>query len=559
MGIYDSIFYGAGGSFYGPSDTDVPTDLRFYRTNVDNVYVFHWGFQEAFITPLLSTLDYDLQLDSVPTFDSPDLTQFDSLSAISYQNGDVRKGFAVPVPTRLDKTEQTWYARVRSKTGFVFSAWSLILQFTIVKKWELEEAEALLNNLPDYHVYNKEDLIKDVSQRSTKLYKVCNMYSRELDQNYLEDTLTKTNNYISLCRDEQLFDNFGTFFNYEKPQTQQFVEYRMCLLNLILGSLVGATEDAVERVIKCFTGVNPIIELIRERNDFFLTTELETPTPTPNGVAVDFTLTSDYVTNSLVVLKNGVIQTNGVDYTENHSLPGFTMAVAPLIGDTLQAFFDVGSSGQPDPVVFDLSDTVALTGSVTFTNNSQTVTGVGTLFLSEVTPGMILTDSSGLIFGVVTAVASNTSLSLEDPWIGSTGVSSPAYKVNFNGTISLTGSVTFTNGSSAVTGVGTAFLSQLQVGDTIIDDTGLTQGIVSTIASNTSLTLTANWAGSTGVSINARKLVYTEPLLWDRGTLAYGFIIRVVNPGLFILDRELIEQLVRPLLPAHCKVFFDFE
>ncbi len=559
MSIYDSIFYGAGGSFYGPSDTDVPTDLRFYRTNVDNVYVFHWGFQEAFITPLLSSLDFELQLDTLPSFTSPNMVQFDSTSAITFQNGDVRKGFAVPVSIREDGTTQIWYARVRSKSGFTTSAWSLVLQFEILRKWELEEAEALLNNLPDYHVYNKEDLIRAVSDRSTKLYKVCNMYARELDQNYLEDTLTKTNNYISLCRDEQLFDNFGTFFNYIKPQIQEFVEYRMTLYHLILGSLVGGTLDAIERVIKSFTGVSPVIELIRDRQDFFLTTQLETPTPTPDGIAVDFTLSEDYINGSLVVIKNGVIQTPGVDFTENHSLPGFTMTVAPLIGDTLQAFFDVGNAGEPDPVVFDITNTTNLTGSVTFTNGSVSVTGVGTLFTTELLEGHIITDSAGLVLGVVNQIISPTSLELEDPWIGSTGVSAPAKKLNFNGTVHLTGTVTFTNSLTSVTGVGTQFINELAPGDTITDNGGTTLGVVSLVTNNTSLTLVDPWAGLSGANSNARKVIYSEPLLWDRGTLAYGFIIRVVNPGLFVLDRELIEQVVRPLLPAHCKVFFDFE
>lgn len=559
MSIFDSIFYGAGGAFYGPSDTDVPTDMRFYRTNVDDVYVFHWGFQEAFITPLLATLDFDLQLDNVPTFDSVNLVTFDSTTAITFQNGDVRKGFAVNVSTRLDKTTQTWYARVRSKVGFTMSAWSNILQFEILERYELAEAEALLDNLPDYHVYNKEDLIKLVTARSTKLYKVCNMYGKELDQTKLENILTSTNNYIALCRDEQLYDNFGTFFDFIKPQTEEFVEYRMSLLYLILGSLIGGTLDALKSVIKSFTGVSPVIELIRDRNDFFLTTQLEVPTPAADGVAVNFTVSSDYIPWSLVVLKNGIVQTVGTDYNENHSLPGFTMAVAPAPGSTLQAFFDVGIAGEPESVVLDIASTVNLTGTTTFTNNSLSVTGSGTLFTTELTPGRVVTDTAGMVLGVVSEIFSNTLFNLEDPWIGDTGASSPAKVVNFNGAKHLTGTTTFTSANAAVIGSGTLYLTELSPGDTITDNGGVAMGIVGTIISNTALTLTAPWTGSTSTTPNARQVVYTETLLWDKGTLAYGFIIHVLNPGLFNLDRDLIEKLVTPLIPAHCKVFFDFQ
>lgn len=558
MSIYESIYYGAGNNFYGPSDTDVPTDLRFYRTNVDNVYVFHWGFQESFITPTLSTLDFDLQLDTDPSFTSPNLVTFDSTTAITFQNGDVRKGFAVPVATRLDNETQTWYARVRSKSGFTTSAWSLILVWEILRRWELQESEALLNNLPDYHVYNKEDLLKAVQDRKTKLYTVCNMYGREFDQNYLEDTLTATNNYVDLCRDEQLFDNFGTFFDFPRPQTEAFVQYRLNLENLILASLIGGTLDAVIRVIRSFTGVAPLIQLIRDRNDFFLTTQLETPTPAPDGATTNFIVSSDYVIGSLVVLKNGLVLSPGTDYTENHSLPGFTMSVAPTLGSTLQVFFDVGSAGSPDPVIFDLSDRTALSGTVTFTNNSLSVTGVGTAFQTELQVGRVITDSAGMVLGTVNQIVSNTSLNLEDPWIGSTGAGT-AYKINFNGTTHISGTVSFVSGSPAVSGSGTNFTTELSPGDTITDDAGSVTGVIQTISTDVALTLTSNWTGSTASNTNARKLIYSEPILWDKHSLAYGFIIVVRNPGLFDLDRSLIEKLVIPLLPAHCKVFFDFQ
>lgn len=58
--------------------------------------------------------------------------------------------------------------------------------------------------------------------------------------------------------------------------------------------------------------------------------------------------------------------------------------------------------------------------------------------------------------------------------------------------VSLTGTVTCATNSSTVTGSGTAFLSQLNVGAWIGNSAGSTVGIVKSIANNTSLTLTAN-------------------------------------------------------------------
>lgn len=49
------------------------------------------------------------------------------------------------------------------------------------------------------------------------------------------------------------------------------------------------------------------------------------------------------------------------------------------------------------------------------------------------------------------------------------------------------------------------------------------------------------------------------PILWDKGTLAAGVIIHVLNPAHFALNQELIRSLVTPLLPAHVKVYFVFD
>lgn len=59
------------------------------------------------------------------------------------------------------------------------------------------------------------------------------------------------------------------------------------------------------------------------------------------------------------------------------------------------------------------------------------------------------------------------------------------------------------------------------------------------------------------VIVNPRSV--PPPILWDRGTLAAGVIIHVLNPAHFALNQELIRALVTPLLPAHVKVYFVFD
>jgi hypothetical protein len=60
--------------------------------------------------------------------------------------------------------------------------------------------------------------------------------------------------------------------------------------------------------------------------------------------------------------------------------------------------------------------------------------------------------------------------------------------------VALTGTITAATNTATVTGYGTAFLSQLNVGAWIGNTSGNTAGIVKAIANNTSLTLTANSA-----------------------------------------------------------------
>lgn len=66
-----------------------------------------------------------------------------------------------------------------------------------------------------------------------------------------------------------------------------------------------------------------------------------------------------------------------------------------------------------------------------------------------------------------------------------------------------------TNGSAAVTGVGTTFLSDLDIGDVLIITSGTTtKNRVAAIASNTALTLADNFTGTTAgtLAISAVKI-----------------------------------------------------
>ncbi len=70
MALFNTFLYGSG-IYYAGSQTDKLQSLDFYRTDTDNLYVFHWLFSQAFYDPIIHGLDYQLQLDIDPAFSSP--------------------------------------------------------------------------------------------------------------------------------------------------------------------------------------------------------------------------------------------------------------------------------------------------------------------------------------------------------------------------------------------------------------------------------------------------------------------------------------------------------
>lgn len=81
--------------------------------------------------------------------------------------------------------------------------------------------------------------------------------------------------------------------------------------------------------------------------------------------------------------------------------------------------------------------------------------------------------------------------------------------VRFNGNpINITG--TITSSGTAVTGVGTAFLTELNIGDYIVPGSGANAGVareIQAIGNDTSLTLYTAWAADIGVGVTASRVM----------------------------------------------------
>lgn len=99
---------------------------------------------------------------------------------------------------------------------------------------------------------------------------------------------------------------------------------------------------------------------------------------------------------------------------------------------------------------------------------------------------------------------------------------------------SLTGTLTFTNGSTAVTGSGTAFESELKVGYHIILDADVVWAEIASIESDTALTLTEAYtgtggsgAGSKGWGFSDKKIQAALSLPWGNNKLAAGAEVKL--------------------------------
>lgn len=132
-----------------------------------------------------------------------------------------------------------------------------------------------------------------------------------------------------------------------------------------------------------------------------------------------------------------------------------------------------------------IKKSIVLTGTVTTLTSATSVTGVGTSFLSELAINDNVFDGSGAFIGKIASITSDTVATLAANAL----VAVSAAAITSSKT---SGTITTTTGAATVTGVGTAFLTELAVGVYIYNLAGLPVGRVLSVATDTSATLETN-------------------------------------------------------------------
>ena len=108
----------------------------------------------------------------------------------------------------------------------------------------------------------------------------------------------------------------------------------------------------------------------------------------------------------------------GNTYTNQISIPNGVKQLNYLISTTnCGTLMDIYPINRPKKSSFVINGTpattnAAATNTITAATNSTTVTGSGTIFLTELVAGRVILNSSNVVIGTVSSIASNTSLTL---------------------------------------------------------------------------------------------------------------------------------------------------
>lgn len=298
------------------------------------------------------------------------------------------------------------------------------------------------------------------------------------------------------------------------------------MVTAINGSSLGAGTVSLNGAGVKFNG-NPSITLATT-NSTFLTAvgglQVKDGAITPLNDTINVYFSQQQLVDSLVkdaafyqvinTVDGSILQPNSVKYDSvgntavlkfSGPLPTGTMHLtigAPRLNNTtVDRAFDAGT-------VFNNDGMAPLTGNLFWINGSASVFGAGTFF-SQLNPGDILKGPDGNAYKV-RSVTSNGFLTLTTAFTGSSafGVTSRYLFMDATNPVTVAGNTAWVNGSASVTGNGTTFLSSLKAGNLILGPDG-SYYIVSSITSDTLLTLTDVFAGAGQPLFTTKQLVTT--------------------------------------------------
>lgn len=232
--------------------TAVPSESK------ERVWILPFGliFDKAILDP--TALNYDLQVDTSPTFSSANAKNLSKTSAqlSAFQEGAVGKAFEVALPGRIKDADVTWYWRMRINSGVFVSAWTDAKTFEIPRRNSISETAEIFEELADENSYSKET-------SSSNVYKVLLQAGRELDLLDLEKNRTVADLVIERARDTALNNTFSEYLSLARVSTEPAAHHRWKTVKLwrAFMNLAGTQQGMIESVIPFVAEPPDIVDL----------------------------------------------------------------------------------------------------------------------------------------------------------------------------------------------------------------------------------------------------------------------------------------------------------
>lgn len=223
---------------------------------------------------LIPKLDYKVQVDSSPNFNTPNLLEYTKETALQYQEGVFVKAFEVGVPSRHSQMEMEHWWRAKHETdgaSFALSSeYSEPTRFVTKKDQTLDISKRMIDALPDGNAYTKEVY-------SSKVYLLFRQFANEFDDLLFENQRTKDDISILLSRESKIRSTYGVLFDFDKPDSVTHAEYKR-LLELMKNAYgVAGSKEAINSMIKALTGATPDLQEFRNRYSWILHEDRQFP------------------------------------------------------------------------------------------------------------------------------------------------------------------------------------------------------------------------------------------------------------------------------------------
>lgn len=234
-------------------DTDSLMEIL-KNNSIDKILNFH------------DKIDFDIQIDSVDTFDSINLKEFKFSSIDKSYRGNIV--FSTIIQFNKDKFEETnYFFRIKLSNDSVkynvFSdnsetittiqfedTWSNPLHFSIPKNYTKDLVESMYRIVADFNAYNKE-------AKSANFYYLFQAVATSLNDefNYIQDV--KNSKLINKALPDDIVNTFGSLFKFSDTYGLTMEEYKRIIKSLIIGYQNGGAWNYIKEVLKYLIGYTP--------------------------------------------------------------------------------------------------------------------------------------------------------------------------------------------------------------------------------------------------------------------------------------------------------------